>query len=41
MAITQSAEVTDLLRGWNDGDEAALERLSSLVYGELRRIDGT
>jgi RNA polymerase sigma factor (TIGR02999 family) len=40
MALPQSAEVTDLLKAWSGGDEAALDRLSSLVYGELRRIAG-
>ncbi len=30
-------EVTQLLLRWNDGDEAALEELTALVYGELRR----
>jgi len=25
---------------WNEGDEAALEKLTPLVYGELRRIAG-
>jgi RNA polymerase sigma-70 factor, ECF subfamily len=30
-------EVTQLLRAWGEGDECALERLTPLVYGELRR----
>ena len=30
-------EVTALLRAWNAGDEAALEKLAPLVYDELRR----
>ena len=30
-------EVTQLLRAWGDGDERALERLTSLVYDELHR----
>lgn len=30
--------VTDLLHAWRDGDPAALERLTPIVYGELRRI---
>jgi RNA polymerase sigma factor (TIGR02999 family) len=38
MAVPESAEVTDLLKAWSDGDQASLDRLSSLVYGELRRI---
>jgi len=36
--VARSTEVTDLLRAWNDGDQAALNRLSPLVYGELRRM---
>jgi RNA polymerase sigma factor (TIGR02999 family) len=31
-------EITRLLADWARGDEAALERLTPLVYGELRRI---
>lgn len=31
-------EVTELLRAWGAGDEQALERLTPLVYQELRRI---
>lgn len=30
--------VTALLRAWSGGDQAALERLTTLVYPELRRI---
>jgi RNA polymerase sigma factor (TIGR02999 family) len=30
--------VTELLRAWGDGDEAALERLTPLVEAELRRL---
>ena len=30
--------VTSLLVGWAEGDDAALEELTPLVYGELRRI---
>ena len=33
-----SAEITQLLRAWRGGDEAALQRLTPLVYGELRKI---
>ncbi len=33
-----SAEVTRLLRAWGGGDQAALEQLTSLIYGELRRL---
>ena len=32
------AEVTRLLQAWSDGDVAALEQLTPLVYEELRRI---
>jgi RNA polymerase sigma-70 factor, ECF subfamily len=35
---SKTAEITRLLRAWRDGDERALERLSPLVYGELRKI---
>ena len=38
MAGARTAEVTDLLRAWNHGDQAALNRLSSVVYDELRRM---
>src|SRR5215510_5749646 len=31
-------EVTQLLLAWNDGDKAALEELTPLVYAELRRL---
>jgi len=34
----ESAEVTGLLKAWKSGDESALERLTSVVYDELRRI---
>jgi RNA polymerase sigma-70 factor, ECF subfamily len=30
--------VTELLAAWSDGDEAALEQLVPIVYGELRRM---
>lgn len=33
-----AGEITRLLRDWADGDAAALESLTPLVYGELRRI---
>jgi RNA polymerase sigma factor (TIGR02999 family) len=32
------ADVTQLLNRWVEGDEAALERVTPLVYDELRRI---
>jgi RNA polymerase sigma factor (TIGR02999 family) len=31
-------EVTELLLNWGQGDQAALEKLMPLVYGELRRL---
>lgn len=33
-----SAEVTGLLKAWSGGEQAALERLTSVVYAELKRI---
>jgi RNA polymerase sigma factor (TIGR02999 family) len=33
-----SKDVTALLRAWGNGDQAALERLTPLVYDELHRI---
>jgi RNA polymerase sigma factor (TIGR02999 family) len=30
--------ITELLIGWNQGDESALDRLMPLVYDELRRV---
>lgn len=39
MRETLGGEVTQLLQAWSDGsDTAALEQLTPLVYGELRRI---
>jgi RNA polymerase sigma-70 factor, ECF subfamily len=38
MAFTSPQEITALLRAWNDGDAAALERLTPLVYQELHRL---
>jgi len=31
-------EISGLLRAWRDGDQSALERLTPIVYGELRRL---
>jgi len=31
-------EVSELLRAWSDGDRAALDNLTPIVYGELRRL---
>ena len=37
MATASSQEVTQLLRAWSRGDEAALEALIPLIYRELRQ----
>jgi RNA polymerase sigma factor (TIGR02999 family) len=34
----KSLEITQLLRAWGGGDEAALKRLAPLVYQELHRL---
>src|SRR5579862_7432574 len=31
-------DVSDLLRAWSDGDRGALEKLTPIVYDELRRL---
>ena len=33
-----SEEITGLLKAWGNGDRTALDRLTDLVYRELRRI---
>src|SRR5687767_8120544 len=38
MSQTPSADVTGLLRQWEQGDPDALNRIVPLVYAELRRI---
>lgn len=38
LMFTSAQEITLLLRAWNEGDEAALERLTPLVYQELHRL---
>jgi len=38
MTIPSEKEVTRLLVAWSDGDQAALEQLTPLVYSELRRL---
>ena len=35
---SENAEVSGLLRAWSDGDRAALDRLTPIVYEELRRL---
>lgn len=37
MATSQARDITQLLRAWGGGDEQALERLTPLVYDELRK----
>jgi RNA polymerase sigma factor (TIGR02999 family) len=34
----ESQELTEILRRWSDGDAAALEKLTPVVYAELHRI---
>jgi RNA polymerase sigma factor (TIGR02999 family) len=36
--MPDSHDITQLLRDWNEGDEHALEKLTSLLYKELHRI---
>ena len=38
MSSVPSAEITQLLRAWQGGDPAALEKLTPLVYSELHRV---
>jgi RNA polymerase sigma factor (TIGR02999 family) len=38
MTVISEPRLTQLLQAWGDGDEGALERLTPLVYSELRRI---
>ena len=38
MEPAKSAEVTGLLKAWSSGDQTALDRLTAVVHGELRRI---
>jgi len=33
-------DVSTLLRAWSDGDQAALDHLTPIVYEELRRLAG-
>ncbi len=40
MAVHSQKEVTRLLVGWGNGDQAALDELIPLVHGELRRLAG-
>jgi RNA polymerase sigma-70 factor, ECF subfamily len=38
MRSTASHDITGLLKAWAGGDSSALEELTPMVYGELRRI---
>ncbi len=38
MVIPSTQEITQLLVAWNNGDAAALERLTPLIHGELHRL---
>jgi len=38
MAASPPGVVTELLRAWGDGDDRALQQLTPLVEGELRRL---
>lgn len=38
MSTLSTEQVTDILLAWGQGDEAALEKLMPLVYGELKRL---
>jgi RNA polymerase sigma factor (TIGR02999 family) len=38
MAIPAKPDVTQLLKAWGDGDDAALAQLTPLVYDELHRM---
>jgi RNA polymerase sigma factor (TIGR02999 family) len=38
MNEAQSGEITQLLVAWSHGEETALEMLTPIIYGELRRL---
>jgi len=38
MSTSSSKNVSELLVAWSDGDQAALDRLTPLVYNELHRL---
>jgi RNA polymerase sigma factor (TIGR02999 family) len=38
MAVATQSELTSLLDDWKHGDRSALEKLTPLIYDELRRI---
>lgn len=35
---SKTHEITELLQAWSKGDENALEKLTPIIYGELRKI---
>jgi len=35
---SSTSQVSQLLRAWNEGDQSALEKLTPIVYDELRRM---
>ena len=39
--MSGQGEITRLLADWNQGDQAALDKLLPLVYGELHRLAGS
>jgi RNA polymerase sigma factor (TIGR02999 family) len=36
--VSEKQEITQLLQNWSEGDSAALEKLTPLIYAELHRI---
>jgi RNA polymerase sigma factor (TIGR02999 family) len=38
MKAVSASEVTQLLQAWNNGDNAALEKLAPIVFAELKRL---
>jgi RNA polymerase sigma factor (TIGR02999 family) len=38
MKAVSNSEVTQLLQAWNNGDNAALEKLAPIVFAELKRL---
>jgi RNA polymerase sigma factor (TIGR02999 family) len=35
---SQNGEITSLLQAWSDGDQSALDKLTPIIYNELRRL---
>ncbi len=40
MDATERGQITLLLRSWSNGDKSALDRLTPVVYNELRKLAG-